>query len=277
MTGWRKAFAPGSWGPRGVCLLVVGFLAWACWGSWDYRVTVPFVITPQTVVHFAAPFDGALEAAHVETGQQVRKGQVLFEMDTAELTLKRHELESDLEVARLESSQFVEAGNLNSAAAAMAKAKVIQAHLDTVRYQISQAKVLAPEDGIILSGDIGKRVGEVMPLGESLLEFAPSKSWAIELEIPEERVAQVGPGQDGTFVATARPGESHRFEIDGILPVAESRDGANVFLASTTVADNPPWMRAGMKGVATVDVGRRRVSWILFHRITNFLHLHMAR
>jgi multidrug resistance efflux pump len=273
----RWLLASHAWTRRVAAVLLLVGLAWFCWGSWSYRVSVPFVITPTRVIHFAAPLEGTLSATYVEDGQRVQAGQVLFEMDVSDLELKRYELEAELEVARLESAQHLEAKDFRSAAGAMSQARVIAAHLDTVRLQIQQSRVRAPENGIILSGDIARRVGEVTPLGEPLLQFAPSTAWSIELEVPECDVTQLHEGLIGSFVTTAQPDQRFSFTIDSIQPVAEIRDGQTVFIAATNVRQNPTWMRAGMRGVATVEAGKRRVYWILFHRLINFVQLHRPR
>jgi hypothetical protein len=69
----------------------------------------------------------------------------------------------------------------------------------------------------------------------------------------------------------AHPGEHVPFEVEHVNPVAEVIDRQNVFRVRVKLLEQRTWLRPGMKGVAKVDVGRRRyaalwtrglVSWI---------------
>lgn len=47
-----------------------------------------------------------------------------------------------------------------------------------------------------------------------------------------------------------------------IEPEAEVVDGENVFRVRVELDEQPAWLRAGVEGVAKIDVGRRRYAWM---------------
>ena len=60
---------------------------------------------------------------------------------------------------------------------------------------------------------------------------------------------------------------------DRIRPQAEIQGQLNVYVAEAEAALPFAWMRPGMEGVAKIEVGRRRVWWVVLHRATDYLRL----
>ncbi len=89
----------------------------------------------------------------------------------------------------------------------------------------------------------------------------------------DKDAAQVHEGQVGRFVTVARPDVPITCAIERVQPSATVAEGVNVYVARAQVEQNPPWMLAGMDGVATLDVGRRRVWWVSLHRLIRFARL----
>ncbi|MEX2286743.1 MAG: HlyD family efflux transporter periplasmic adaptor subunit [Planctomycetaceae bacterium] len=266
--------APGRVKRRVLAALAVAVGLWFIFGDIPYRVSVPCTITANQLQNFTAPFHGAIAAAYVEPGDQVQQGQLLFKMDTQALELQSAEYESEAAVAQLQATQAVAAQDLDTAAKATATLHVLQARLEVVEQQIRMAHAVAPSDGTIMSGEITKRVGEVVPMGETLIQFAPHDAWRVELKTPENQVLDVHAGLRGRFSTLARPDDPVSFTLERVNPAADLKDGNNVFLATATVDRNPSWMRAGMQGVATVDAGDRRVWWVSLHRWIDFTRFH---
>jgi multidrug resistance efflux pump len=247
---------------------------WFFFAEIPYRISVPCSITAATMRSFAAPFQGAIGEAYVEVGDHVEKGQLLCKMDTTLLRLRRGELESESAIALLQSSQAVKDQDFDAAAHATSRLRVIQARLDVIQQQIHQSQIRAPCRGIIMSGEISRRVGEIVPMGEPLIQFAPHEAWCIHLHISEKDILSVQSGLNGKFSSLARPGDSVPFTIELIGPASELLDQQNVFVANASVSRNPSWMRVGMQGIATVDAGSRRVCWVALHRVFDWIRLH---
>jgi multidrug resistance efflux pump len=244
-----------------------------CFATIGYEVTVPVQIAPTEIRNFAAPYEATIKACYVEVGDEVPKGQCLYELETMDLRLQRNQLESELAVLQLQANQALVADDHKRAALAGAQMRVVEAQRTITLQNLAQAQVCAPSNGTIVDGELSQRIGQLVPMGEPLLEFVPQGDWSIELEIPEAAAIDMEVGRIGTFVCNARPGESLRCEITRIQPSSEPRDGKNVFVAQATVEDNPDWMRVGMEGVATIEVGQRPVWWVCVHRLIDFLRL----
>ena len=261
-------------GRRIALVAAAAFGVWFGFAKKDYEVTVSCTVHPLEQRTLAAQFDGVIAAQHVEPGEQVVAGQLLVEMETRELRVRRAELVAEVEVASVERSHATDLGDMAAAAQAHARWKAATARLAVVDLQLQQSQIRAISDGVILEGELAHRVGQTVPLGESLLEFSDAQHWRVELEVPEYLAPLLEITQPGTFAAVARPDIVTPCEIHSIHATAFRKHAKNYFVARANITGTPPdWMRAGMDGVARVNVGRHRVWWISLHRLIGALQL----
>jgi multidrug efflux pump subunit AcrA (membrane-fusion protein) len=272
--GFQWLFARSHWGRKIVVTGVVLLATWFCLGTVNYHISMPCQVIPTRVQHFGSPFEGVLDSAHVEAGDEVKQGQLLFAMDTRELELQQRELESEAAVAELEISHSVAQQQIEAAAVARARLGVVRARLASVAQRIALSEVRAPADGTIMAADAMSLVGDVVPLGKSLLEFAPHGDWAVELRVDGRNGTLVRDGQCGQFVTVASPDQPVRCTVDRVQPSATVVDGKHVFVARARLSGNATWNLVGMDGVATLEVGPRRVCWVALHRVIDFVRLH---
>lgn len=265
--------APRTYQRKVLAAVILLCIAFFCFGSINYKVTVPTQIVPTEIRCFASPFGGTIKACHVKIGDEVVRGQLLYEMDTTDLQLEQEKLKSELRVLRAQVNQAFASEDAKSATMSKAEMKVIQAELSIIQHNLSMAKVHAPSDGMIVSGELSKRIGEVVSIGAPLLEFVPKGDWSIELLVPETMANDLQVGFSGQFACNARPSEHLDCKIVRIRPSTEPVDGKNIFIAEATVKDNPSWMRTGMEGIAQIDAGKRRVWWVALHRIIDYVQL----
>jgi hypothetical protein len=266
--------APRHRGRQVLSVAVAALVIWFCFGTVQYRISVPCQVVPTKVQHFAAPFEGSVASAHVEAGDEVQAGQLLFAMDTRELELQQRELESEAAVCALEITQLVAAQQIDAAALVQARLGVIRARLAGIVQRLALAEVHAPADGMILSGNVKNHVGDVIPVGRSLLEFTPRSQWGAELRVDGRQGGLVSVGQHGRFVTMAQPDQPVSYRLDRVEPAAQVVEGKQVFVAHAQFEGHAPWTLAGMDGVATLEIGPRRVWWVALHRLIDFARLH---
>jgi hypothetical protein len=268
-----KWLGHGGWGRRVALAATMLLAAWLVLGTTQFIVTVPCQVVPEQVRQIAAPFQGTIRAANARAGDEVAAGQVLVQLDTCELELDRERLLAELQIARLDLSRALTAKDQAAAAQVAARTEVIHSQLGVVRFRIDRSTLRAPCAGVVLSGDVTRRVGEVVPLGAPLLQFAATGNWTLELHVPEFAAVYLETGQNGQFTTSARPDEAQACRLTRVEMAAAVVDGKNVFVAEADVDKNPLWIRVGMTGVARVRVGRRPVWWVGLHRTIDSLRL----
>src|SRR5678816_4391221 len=96
--------------------------------------------------------------------------------------------------------------------------------------------MVAPFDGVIVSGDLSQRLGAPVERGQVLFEVAPLDDFRIALQVDEHDFAQVLPGQRGEMVVASMPYQSFAFTVTKITAVNNAKDGANRFRGEARLA-----------------------------------------
>jgi len=273
--GMREIFTNRGWGTKLKLMLPIATALWLVFGTLVYELKVPCTIEPADARQLGAPGDGLLASIYAMPGDPVAEGDVLCEFDTAELRLDKLKLESEIAIREIEEARALAAGEPLQLQLARANRRELEASVALVDHRIEAAQVRAPLDGVVVSGDLRERIGDVFAKGEPLFEVATTEGWSLELEIPESDVPEVEPGMSGRFSSLARPEEGHDFQLQAIEPSARTQGGNNVFVAEADAELEDAWMRAGMQGLAKIEIGERVAWWVLFHRAEDWFRLHL--
>lgn len=271
----RALLGPGCRTTKVLAAAAVIAAGWFAFGSTDYVLTVPCAVTPAQVRHVTAPYDGVLFTAAALEGDRVKQGDVLCEMDHRDLDQQRAELLAEIAVLEHERDRAMAAAAPVDVQLALAKQQLTRAKLNMVNARLAQATVRSPIDGVVVAGDLRKRVGAVVARGEALFQVAPLEQWILEVYVPEADADELGGTLVGGFIPHARPEESQAFRITRIRPQAEIRNQKNVYVAEADTNLPYAWMRPGMEGVAKVNVGRRPVRWVVLHRAIEYVRLNL--
>lgn len=265
--------APGAWGRRVALVAGLAAAAWVAFGTMQYDVAAPCRVAPAVVRHVTAPFDGVLTAVHADPGARVSAGDVLCTLDVEELQIERDELRAEALVSERARQVALASAKPVDARLEESRGQVIAARLAAVERRIAAAAIRSPVDGVIVSGDLRVRLSGAMRRGEPLFEVAPVDGWRIEIDAPQWAAGDIERGQAGLFSGNARPDDQQPLRVTRIAPTTASRGGRSVYVVEADFAGpHPPWVKAGMEGVARVSVGRRPVWWLATHRVLSYAH-----
>lgn len=203
----------------------------------------------------SAPYATFIEQVHVQPGAAVREGTPLLTLDTRELALERDNLANELLSARAEFRASMAARDRKSMAVAQARQQQIDARLAQIDQRIARASVLAPVDGVIISGDLRQSLGAPVARGDPLMEIAPANGYKAVLWVDEKDVSRLTVGQQGELSMRASPADGISFEITSIHPISTPEQGANRFRVETRLLSEPESLRPGHTGFGKVAVG----------------------
>jgi multidrug resistance efflux pump len=220
---------------------------------------------------YSAPFAGKVNKVHYRNGDQVMAGAVLFEMDTEELHSQRAKLVAELNARTQAMLRFLEADETAKAGEEKANLEAIRNELSLVETKLSQAVVRADENGTVFDSDLFKREGETVALGEQLLNFAPTSSQQVELQIPDYLAMEIKTGQQGHFVTAAEPDRWYSISLERIETASTSEAGENIVKAIGKGTDFGADSKLGMSGFAQVSVGKQPGWWILFQKPVRYI------
>lgn len=269
----RALFGPRHPGLKLLAALGVAALAFLTFAAGEYRVSAKTVIEGEVQRAAVAPFDGYVAESRVRAGDSVAQGQLIARLDERDLRLERTRLES--ERAQLLGKHRQALAALDRASMAMVAAQISQtdAQLALVEDRLSRASLMAPFDGVVVSGDLSQMLGTPVEQGKVLFQIAPLSAYRVILEVDERDIAQLRVGQTGELALSGIPDQRLRFAVKTITPVSTAQDGRNYFRVEAQLDDASARLRPGMEGVGKIGVGRRKLIWIWAHPLTDWLRL----
>lgn len=275
-----RAATKGLLGPRKrtlrviLCTLLAGLMFVGFWKT-DYRVTSDVYLEPQQQLLLASPFQGYVLEAPARAGDLVAKGDLLYRLDETALALDKERLKG--EEAQIEKRQLQA-----MAVGSSAEVRIIAGQLEQVRAQIelateqlSRARVYAPMNGVIVSGDLTQSIGAPLERGEVVYTIAPIGDFRVVLQVSDADIDEFAVGQEGVIVLTAMPDKAFDARIEKMTPVSVSAEGMTYFRVEAAFLDGVPreLLRPGMEGVGKVSVGRRSILWTWTHRTVDWFRL----
>ncbi|MBE7182855.1 MAG: efflux RND transporter periplasmic adaptor subunit [Methylobacterium mesophilicum] len=218
-------------------------------------------------------YDGYIQQAAVRAGELVKAGQVLATLEDRELSLERLKWATQRQQYAFEYDKALASRQPATINVIRAQIDQSDAQLSMIDEQIARTRLVAPFDGLVVSGDLSQRVGGSVSRGETLFEIAPLTDYRVIMQVDERRIASLKEGQPGEVVFTALPEESFPIAVDKITPVAETRDGKNMFKVEGSLAGATERLRPGMIGVAKVDVQEELLIWTWLRPAADWMRL----
>lgn len=264
---------PGHPGAKLVALVVAALLLVCGFVTATYRVNAKTVVEGAVQRVIAAPFDGYIRESAVRAGDTVKKGEILARLDDRDLKLEQERLRFERE--QLSRKQRQALAEQERATMVVIEAQLAQADaaLSLVADKIARARLVAPFDGIVVSGDLSQLLGTPVEQGKTLFQVAPLDAYRVILEVDERDVADVAVGQRGELTLSGMPNRHMDFAVRQITPVSTAEEGRNFFRVEAHLANPLASVRPGMEGVGKIVVGSRNLVWIWTHSLVDWLRL----
>jgi membrane fusion protein, multidrug efflux system len=239
------------------------------------RSTIPGTVQARVETEFGFRILGRIVARNVQTGDLVKKGDVLAAIDPLALELAVRSAESDLANSRaqlanargteerqqalfekqsttnaaLESAQT----DLATAEAAVAKS---QASLDKATEQLGYSRLLAEFDGVVTA--TAAEVGQVVAAGQSVVTVADPKARDVVIDVPEGMADQVRRGAVFGASLQLAPNVNAKAIVREIAPQAD--EATRTRRTKLTLVDPPEALRIGsIVTVTAADEGRTSI------------------
>lgn len=228
----------------------------------EHRISAPLSVEASEKHVLIAPVDGFVESVAVKAGDRVEKGQILATLDDLDLRLQQQKLESE---ARQNQQAFAKALAFHDrieVTRLKEEASVTQTELSQLELQRNRMVLVAPVDGVILSGSWDDFLGAAVSMGDVLFTLGSASSHRLVLEVSEYDVKGVQPGQLVSIRMSADPSSVLLGSVTAIMPLAVAKDGANSVQVHA-VLNHDAQLRPGMQGLGKVLIGRqsRLTQW----------------
>ena len=106
-----------------------------------------------------------------------------------------------------------------------------------------------------------------------MYKVSPLDDYRVLLDVDESDVAELSVGMKGELTLSAAAEDTFEITVDKITPVSEAGDGTNYFQVEASLIETPQFLRPGMQGVSKIEIGERRLLWVLTHKLVDWLRL----
>lgn len=214
------------------------------------KVTSSGYVVPQRVTKVGAKTVGRIKSMKVIEGEEVVEGQILAELEGADLRAQLNSAKARVLTARAqvqtakaeladaqqkatrerklasqgigtaaaaEDLEFRVSPAQKQVAAAEAGVRAAEAEVENIEVQIGYLTVVAPMTGTVVAkpAQEGELVGV---MASSLVELADFTSLMVETDVPEGRLHMLKVGDPAEIVLDAFPTTRHRGKIAGVSP-----------------------------------------------------------
>lgn len=264
-------------------------------GNLVVNVSASGTLQPTKSVDVGSELSGTLASVLVQENDQVSKGQLLAQLDTARLkdavaksraalaaaeasvaqtqasvAESRATLARMRQVAELSGGKVPAKTELDSAEAglqraianaASAKASVAQAKaaLKSDETNLSKATIRSPVDGVVLTRKVepGQTVVAAMSTPVLFVIAEDLTQMELQVKVDEADVANVKIGQPASFTVSAWPGRKFPATIQRIGMGASTTDNVVTYKTTLKVANNDLALRPGMTATAAITTASR--------------------
>lgn len=265
-------------------------------GDLTLTVTADGTLSPTSSVDIGSELSGTVRRVLVDVNDEVKKDQVLVELDTAKLSSQVQRSRASLaaararlaqagatvaetqanlkrleEVSRLSGGKVPSAAEFDTARAALARAKADEASaaasvedakaaLSVDETNLSKASIKSPIDGVVLSRVVepGNAVAATLQAVTLMTLAEDLKRLRLEVKVDEADVGVVRPGQSATFTVSAYPSRSYPAGITRVDFGSTTTDNVVTYVTLLDVDNGDSSLRPGMTATATITAVERR-------------------
>ena len=258
-----------------VALALVGILGIVAAWPTTYRVVSPARVEGSIQRAVVAPVEGFLREVHGRPGLSVAADQVLATLEDRDLHLEREKLLAESNQVERQYREALAKDDASPIVVARAKLEHLASQLELVERQLGRTVLRAPFDGIIISGDLSQLIGSPVKRGQELMTIAPANSFRIVVEVDEQDIEGIRPGQTGRVMFAATAGYTSALRVTRVAPSATAREGRNFFEVESHPDQNDARareaLRPGLQGIAKIDLDERRMLQVWSQRASNWL------
>lgn len=199
------------------------------------------VLAPRDELRLSFKVGGVVDRVLVESGDVVRKGQLLAEIKQAEVDAAVAQASEAAEKARrdlergerLRADEVATQEQLENLTTAY---RVARANLESARFNARFARIEAPADGVVFERTV--EAGELVQAGQPVLVLGDTSSgWVVRVGLADRDVVRVEPGSTVQLSFDAYPGRVFEGRVARIGASADRMNGT--FEVEVALAEAP--------------------------------------
>lgn len=214
---------------------------------WDTVFTAVGSVTAVQGVTMTAEIPGKIVRIDFESGDRVKAGDVLVQLDISEEAARLRALEATENLARLNLRRIESLVAQRSTAkaeydAALAEHRQILAQMDALRAVIAKKTIRAPFQGAlgIRQVNLGQNLGD----SDVIVTLQRLDRVHVEFALPQQQVGAVLPGATVRVTSDALPGQTIEGRLSAVEPLADT--ATRTVRMQAELANSEEILRPGM-------------------------------
>ncbi|CAM3886986.1 Multidrug resistance protein MdtA [Pseudomonas reidholzensis] len=217
--------------------------------QWQQRLPAVGSLKALQGVELSLEVAGTVKSLHFDSGQQVKAGQLLLQLDSGEETALLGTAQADLGLAKVDfgrGSQLVvdQAISRGEFDRLSAQYRRNQAVVEQLKASLQKKSLKAP-----FSGTLGIRqvdIGDFLASGTVIATLQDLSSLYVDFNVPEQALPQLSLGQQVLVQVAAFPGQTFTASLSAINPKVE--ESTRNLLVRATLANPERKLLPGMFG-----------------------------
>ena len=239
----------------------------------EHRVTAKSVLEGELQRAAVAPFEGFIRSAPVRAGDAVKRGDLLAALDDRDLILDQLKWRAERDKLLQKQREALAKHERSSFAVVASQIRQAESQVALADEKLARARIVAPFDGIVVSGDLSQMLGSPVEKGKTLFELAPLDSYRLIIHVDERDVRYIALDQRGIVALAGMPGNRLPLQLTKIMPVNVAEEGRNSFRVEARLLEVGSQLRPGMEGVAKIETGQRSLAWIWTRSLIDWLRI----
>lgn len=210
-------------------------------------------IVPAREAALAFRYGGRVSAIRLAEGETVEAGEVLIELETADLEANVAQAQAALDAARAQQALAPDGVPQEQKDLLAAQVAQAQAALEAAQTMLAEASLRAPFAGTIVT--IDTEVGEVVAPGAPVVMLADLSEWRVEtLDMQEGDAVRLRRGQRVRVKVAALPGETLAGVVERIALSASAYQGNVTYVVRVRLEETAAPLSWGMTAFVEIDV-----------------------
>ncbi len=196
--------------------------------EWTPVITAVGSIRPNQGAMISAQAAGTVTKVLVKSGDKVKKGQLLVEIDSSAERASLKATEAQLPAAQANYNRYRNLVASNSASKAeldnaQSTYNQLLATIEATKAQIERRQIYAPFDGE--AGIVNVNVGQYVTVGTEIVRVEDQSSMKIRFTLPQTNLEDIFVGQKVTATIDALPARTFPANITAIDPAVDTATG----------------------------------------------------
>lgn len=252
-------------------MAAAALIAALCLATTEFRVAARAVLEPEVQRAAVAPIDGFIHAAVVRAGDTVRSGDLLASLDDRDLLLELSKERAARDKLLQKQREALAKHDRSNLVILESQIRQANSQVSLIEGKLERVRILAPFDGLVVSGDLSQMLGSPVEKGKALFEIAPLNAYRLIVHVDERDIRFIAAGQKGTVTLTGSPWTPLPLVLSKITPVTVAAEGRNTFRVEAQVTGQH--LRPGMEGIAKIETGKQQALWVWVRPVVEWLRL----